>query len=77
MSVCILVVDDNADIMRLMERILTKQGYNVLAFESSLAALAATKKGIVDLVILDIDMPEMDAWPWLRRLKRQIFHLYS
>jgi len=61
MSACILVVDDNSDILRLVERVLTGQGYEVLAFESPLEALDAVKEDFIDLAILDIDMPGMDA----------------
>ncbi len=70
MAVCILVVDDNADIVRLIERILIKQGHEVLAFESPLAALAAMKKGNIDLAILDIDMPEMDGLTLAAEMKK-------
>lgn len=60
MSSCILVVDDNSDILRLVERVLTGQSYDVLAFESPLAALEVAKQDFIDLAILDISMPEMD-----------------
>jgi len=60
MSACILVVDDNHDILALLDRLLTGQGHDVLTFESPLTALEAAKDNFIDLAILDIGMPEMD-----------------
>jgi len=60
MCACILVVDDNPDILRLVKSVLTEQGYDVIALESPLAALEAVKQGFIDLAILDIGMPETD-----------------
>ena len=60
MCACILVVDDNPDILRLAERVLRGQGYDVIALESPLAALEAVKQGFIDLAILDIGLAETD-----------------
>ena len=59
MQKCILVVDD--DDMNLMrtKRILGKE-YNVLFASSGMEALKRLKTENVDLVLLDIEMPEMD-----------------
>ena len=60
MCACVLVVDDNADILDLVERVLSGCGYDVLTFQSPLKALEEVQDGYIDLAILDIAMPEMD-----------------
>jgi len=56
----ILVVDDEPDIRELIEYNLKKEGYQVATAVNGKDAIAAAKKSIPDLIILDIMMPEMD-----------------
>ena len=65
----ILVVDDNPVNLRLVEFILSKQGYTVRTASSSFVALDVLEKSCVDLVLLDIQMPELDGIELARRLR--------
>jgi two-component system, sensor histidine kinase and response regulator len=65
----VMVVEDIAESLRLLEAMLTKQGYRVLPFLRGDQALEAAQKEAPDLVLLDIGMPDMDGFEVCRRLK--------
>lgn len=65
----ILVIDDTPDNLRLLVRVLTEQGYRVRAAPTGKLALTAAQKAPPDLILLDINMPEMDGYEVCRRLK--------
>ncbi|MDJ0783474.1 MAG: diguanylate cyclase [Desulfosarcinaceae bacterium] len=67
----ILVVDDNPLNLKMMSSILKINGYSVLQAASGHEALHTCQKFEVDLVLLDIMMPEMDGFETCRRLKTQ------
>jgi len=64
----ILVVDDDVDVATLTERVLKDKGYAATRAGSGAAALLAIQAAPPDLVLLDIDMPEMDGWGFLEKL---------
>ncbi|MEK7369567.1 MAG: response regulator [Planctomycetota bacterium] len=64
----ILVVDDDPEIVTLLSKILLSEGYNVMDAQNGLEALRKVKKGGIDLVILDLIMPEMGGIEVLKRL---------
>ncbi|MBI4976618.1 MAG: response regulator [Spirochaetes bacterium] len=53
----IILVDDDEQILRLTEEMLTDSGFSVRAFNSPLTALASLKASPASAVISDIDMP--------------------
>jgi class 3 adenylate cyclase/CheY-like chemotaxis protein len=65
----ILVVDDTPQTARLLEAMLEPQGYRVASTHSGAEALAKLKSEPIDLVLLDIIMPEMDGYEVCRRLR--------
>jgi CheY-like chemotaxis protein len=65
----VLVVDDNPDSVAIMRGILEGRGYDVAAANSGTEALQFLKKEAVDLVLLDIMMPEMSGMEVLQRIK--------
>jgi PAS domain S-box-containing protein len=56
----ILVVDDDAAVRTLFRKILARAGYRVMEAADGAQALAAVRKGGVDLVITDLVMPEKE-----------------
>lgn len=62
----ILVVDDEADIRRLIQEILVDEGYRVVAVESAEAAREAVRTERPALVLLDIWMPGEDGLSLLK-----------
>ncbi len=65
-----LVVDDAADIRLLADLVLSMAGFTVTAAASGREALDALGRGeIPDIVLLDVQMPEVDGWETLRRVR--------
>ncbi len=62
----ILVVDDEADIRRLLQEILSEEGYEVEVAGDAAQARAARARAQPDLVLLDIWMPDTDGITLLR-----------
>jgi class 3 adenylate cyclase/CheY-like chemotaxis protein len=67
----ILVVDDLPQNVRLLEAVLAPRGFAVVPASSGPAALEATAGGEIDLVLLDVLMPEMDGFEVCRRLRAE------
>lgn len=61
MSKTILAVDDETDVLRLLQRILTEEGYEVVSAKSGDAAIQAFKsmEHPPDLLLTDVVMPGM------------------
>lgn len=69
MEACVLAVDDDALLLRLVELNLSKMGIKVIRAGSGKEALQKAEEEKPDLIILDIMMPQMDGYEVLRRLK--------
>ncbi len=67
----IMIVDDDPGIVKQLTKLLTKNGYRVNSSMSSATALQAVKSEPTDLVLLDIDLPEMDGFEVCRQLKAE------
>ena len=67
----ILVVDDEARIRDVVQYALEKDGFRVSTAADGNAALARVAKGDVDLVVLDILMPELDGLTVCRRIREK------
>jgi adenylate cyclase len=67
----ILVVDDTPDNLRLLIRILKKQGYKVRPVTNGFSALEAIKSSPPDLILLDIMMPDLDGYELCQQLKAE------
>lgn len=67
----ILVVDDEASLREAMETVLKEEGLNVLTAKNGMEAVQIATKGIPDLIILDIAMPDISGIEVARLLKEQ------
>jgi len=65
----IMIVDDNRANLKLLEDMLLQQGHKVFSFPVGRLALEAAKKRSPDLILLDINMPEMNGYEVCERLK--------
>jgi DNA-binding response OmpR family regulator len=67
----ILVVDDKASVRTLVREYLTSEGYRVVTAENGRDALYAARHEHPDLVLLDIMMPEIGGYEFLRAYRRE------
>jgi|APDOM4702015248_1054824.scaffolds.fasta_scaffold618500_1 DNA-binding response OmpR family regulator len=65
----ILIVDDSPEILSLTDAILSSAGYDVISYTEGLIALQIMELLPPDLVILDINMPQIDGYEMTRRIR--------
>ncbi len=71
MSKTILVVDDKTNVRTLVREYLTEQGFRVVTAENGQTALYAARQEKPDLILLDIMMPEMDGFEFIRAYRKE------
>ena len=76
-KISILVVDDVAENLQILESTLTKQGYQVRCARNGSTALRGASTIVPDLILLDIKMPGLDGYQVCQKLKadRQTRHI--
>ena len=71
----ILVVEDDANIRKLMCAVLRQNGFETLRADDGLQALDVMDKEHIDLVVLDLMMPNMDGYELTKELRSAWEHL--
>lgn len=66
----IVAVDDSSIILKMLEKILSKN-YDFYAFSDGMRAFDFLKHRTPDLIILDIDMPEINGYDMLKKIKEK------
>ncbi|KAF0108763.1 MAG: two-component system cell cycle response regulator DivK [Anaerolineaceae bacterium] len=65
----VLYVEDNADNRTLVRRVLVAEGYEVIEASDATGALETIQKQRPDLILMDINMPDMDGYTLTMRIK--------
>jgi class 3 adenylate cyclase/CheY-like chemotaxis protein len=65
----VLAIDDQSTNLRLLDAVLTPRGHRVLTAQSGAEGLALLETEDIDIVLLDILMPEMDGYEVCRRIR--------
>ena len=71
----ILVVDDDAELRKVLSSILSEEGYSVKTVENGKQAIGVCEKTRFDLALIDIKLPDMEGTELLHRLKEKQPHL--
>ncbi len=70
----ILYVEDNKDNRNLVRRVLEVEGYSVAEAKDAAQALSQLETGSVDLILMDINMPDMDGYALTAKIKSMEKH---
>ena len=72
MDNCILIVDDEQRMRKLIKDFLTAKGYKILEAEDGEKALEVYEKNKnqINLILLDVMMPKLDGWSVLRQIRQ-------
>ena len=76
LNTTVLYVEDNFENRVLIRRILQAEGYIVLEAESASEAIATVRELKPDIILMDINMPDMDGYTLTSKIK-SIPHLKS
>lgn len=70
----VLYIEDNPDNMVLVKRALESRGYRLLQAMNGLDGVATAEKENVDLILLDINLPDIDGYEVAHRLRHSGKH---
>lgn len=71
MTDTILVVDDQSSVRQLLQEYLSEQGFRVITATDGQMALYSARHTPPDLILLDIMMPKMDGYQFLRQYRQE------
>ena len=71
MTSTILVVDDQSNVRRLLDEYLSEQGFRVVTAADGQSAIYNARHEQPDLILLDIMMPKMDGYQFLRQFRKE------
>jgi two-component system response regulator AtoC len=69
MKPSILIVDDDEVMQQTLSDVLKKRGYEIFSVGSGNGALSVIKKNVIDLVLLDMRLPDVDGIEVLKKIK--------
>lgn len=66
----ILIIEDNKDIQEIYKHSFEKDGFEVILEDNGLDGLARAAEKMPDIILLDLMMPKMDGFEFLKELKK-------
>jgi CheY-like chemotaxis protein len=69
MTICVLIVDDNATNLKLASDVLEMEGYSTIKTVDAEEAMKMLQQTTPDLILMDIALPGMDGLALTRKLK--------
>jgi two-component system cell cycle response regulator DivK len=66
----ILYIEDNPDNMLLVQRALESRGYRLLKAVNGVDGISMAEGSMIDLILLDINLPDIDGYEVARRLRK-------
>jgi two-component system cell cycle response regulator DivK len=69
MGINVLYIEDNPDNMTLVKRVMEAAGHTLYQAATGLEGLAIAEKEPVELILLDINLPDVDGYEIARRLR--------
>ncbi len=72
-NITILVVDDNSENLKVVNAFIQHEGYKLAFATSGKAAIEIIERNSIDIILLDIMMPEMDGYEVAEYLKKTVY----
>lgn len=66
----VLAIDDEAGVLMILRRILERAGFDVLTATDPEEGYKVLKKNVVDVILLDVNMPIMNGFELLEKIKQ-------
>ena len=70
----VLYIEDNPDNMTLVKRALESRGYVLLEAPDGLTGVSVAERNDIDLILLDINLPDIDGYEVARRVRSSSKH---
>lgn len=70
MAKTILIVDDSASLRNVVSIALKREGYDVIEAENGLDGLTKAKQAKINLIVSDVNMPNMDGLSMIEEIKK-------
>ena len=67
----LLLVEDDAGVRESLAHVLTSEGYQILLAGNGVEALEMTAQNVVDLVLLDLNLPKKNGWDTFEVMTKQ------
>jgi two-component system chemotaxis response regulator CheY len=74
---CILIVDDSVTVRQVLQRALGNAGYQVVEAEDGFDALAKLSGAQIDMLITDLNMPNMDGLELIKKVREEGKHRFT
>ena len=72
-----IVIDDDSNLLQLTSGVLKQENHTVLSFDNAVKALEAIETTTFDFIITDIQMPVMDGFSFVEKLKDTPYSTYK
>jgi two-component system chemotaxis response regulator CheY len=77
MAKCILIVDDSETVRQVLQLALGNAGYQVVEAEDGFDALEKLSASQVDMLITDLNMPNMDGLELIKKVREEGKHRFT
>jgi two-component system chemotaxis response regulator CheY len=77
MAKCILIVDDSETVRQVLQLALGNAGYKVVEAEDGFDALAKLSGAQIDMLITDLNMPNMDGLELIKKVREEGKHRFT
>jgi len=77
MAKCILVVDDSETVRQVLQMTLANAGFTVVEAEDGVDALSKLSGAQIDMLITDLNMPNMDGLELIKKVREEGAHRFT
>ena len=74
---CIMIVDDSETVRQVLQLTLTNAGFDVIEAEDGVEALQKLSAAKVDMLITDLNMPNMDGLELIKKVREEGAHRFT